>query len=286
MKVESLTFGPVHLDVIDRERSLKFWREVLGLRLRKDGEEELELGTEGETLIVLHPGARTTVRRGFNGLYHVAIHLPNEPEFARVLARLIAARVPVSPTDHVMSKAIYLDDPDGIGIELTLETPERMRSMGIGANGMPEVIDAQGRKRSGRDPIDVKALLATLPDQDIQRPVPEGTKIGHMHLHVSDLDASFKFYRDTLGFLEGMAPSYLGFADLHAGGAFKHRMAINTWQGKGAPKPPEGTAGLRQFTVRYDSVDRLNAALKGGQAEGGNQVLHDPDGNAVHVGVA
>ncbi len=158
--------------------------------------------------------------------------------------------------------------------------------MEIGANGMPEVIDTEGRAHSGRDPLDVEALLATLPDRDIYRAVPEGTKIGHLHLHVSDLGASFRFYRDTLGFIEGMAPSHLEFADLHAGGDFKHRMAINTWQGQGAPKPPKGTAGLRQFTVRYDSADRPGGALPGARAGGGDRVLQDPDGNAVHVEVA
>src|SRR5262245_50059261 len=158
------TFGPIHLDIVDRDRSLQFWRDVVGLRVRRESAGAMELGTPRETLLVLHPGASSGVRRGHTGLYHLAIHLPNEPEFARVLARLIMRRWPIAPTDHVMSKAIYLNDPDGIGLELTLETPERQRSMRVVGTSM-EVIDAGGRFRSGRDPLDVEEVLAHLTDR-------------------------------------------------------------------------------------------------------------------------
>ncbi|PYE49499.1 VOC family protein [Deinococcus yavapaiensis] len=255
------TLGPVHLDVTNPEKSLKFWQDTVGLRLRSKSGSVLELGTERETLLVLHGGATSPVRRGHSGLYHVAIHLPNEIEFARVLARLIIRREPISPTDHVMSKAIYLNDPDGIGLELTLETPERQRSMSVTAAGI-EIIDSEGRVRSGRDPLDVQALLAVLPDRDFNRPVPEGTKVGHVHLHVPNLDAALRFYRDDLGFEENLVMPQMGAADLHANGRFPHRLAINTWQGVGAPPPRPGTAGLRRFTIRYDSPARLDAALQ------------------------
>ena len=121
-ETDFITFGPVHLDVVDVERSLAFWRDLVGLRRLGDGD-EAQLGVDGEPLLVLHEGAATPVRRGHTGLYHLAIHLPTEREYARVLARLIASGHPIAPTDHVMSKAVYLDDPDGIGLELTLETP-------------------------------------------------------------------------------------------------------------------------------------------------------------------
>ena len=93
---------------------------------------------------MLHPGATRGPLRGHAGLYHVAIHLPNEEEFARVLARLAAARVPQAPTDHVFSKATYLSDPDGIQLELTLETPERMSEIEIGPASLV-IRDSDGR---------------------------------------------------------------------------------------------------------------------------------------------
>src|SRR4051794_17331905 len=278
---ELATFGAVHIDITDADRSLAFWRDRVGLQLRGEDQGALLLGTEGETLLVLHPGATGPARPGHAGLYHLAIHLPNEPEFARVLARLFARRTFMSPTDHVMSKAIYLDDPDGIGLEFALETPERVRSMGITSRGL-EIIDASGRRRSGRDPLDVQEVLATLPDNDLDRPLPSATKIGHIHLHVGDIAAGQRFYRDALGFADGMNMGSM--ADFHANGSFKHRVAINTWQGTSAPQPPAGTAGLRHFTIRFDSPERLQGTLErvgSATSHPDGRLVHDPSGNAI-----
>jgi catechol 2,3-dioxygenase len=281
---ELATFGSVHLDVTDADRSLAFWRDLVGLQLRGDDHGVLHLGTDGETLLVLHPGATSPVRRGHAGLYHLAIHLPNEPEFARVLARLFDRRTFMSPTDHVMSKAIYLDDPDGIGLEFTLETPERLGSMRVTGPGFAgvEILDASGRRRSGREPLDVQEVLATLPDNDFARPLPAGTKVGHMHLHVGDIAASHRFYRDDLGFID--ANDFGSGVDFHANGRFKHRMAINTWQGVGVSQPPAGTAGLRHFTIRFDTPERLEAVLKrvrGAEQHPDGHLVRDPAGNAM-----
>ena len=278
---ELAALGPVHLDVTDADRSVAFWRDLIGLQPRGKEGDAVSLGTEKETLLVLHPGATSPVRRGYAGLYHLAIHLPDEPEFARVLARLFAARTFMSPTDHVMSKAIYLDDPDGIGLEFTLETPERVRSMRMTPSG-PEIIDASGRHRSGRDPLDVQEVLRTLPDEDISRPLPVGTKIGHVHLHVADISTSQRFYRDDLGFID--ANHFGSGADFHANGRFKHRIAINVWQGVGVSQPPAGVAGLRHFTIRFDTPERLQAAL--GRIDEATphpdgHLVRDPAGNAM-----
>ncbi|MDP9378223.1 MAG: VOC family protein, partial [Actinomycetota bacterium] len=158
---ELATFGPVHLDVTDADRSLAFWRDLVGLKLRGHADGAVQLGTDDEILLVLHPGATSPARRGYAGLCHLAIHLPNEPEFARVLARLFERRTFMSPTDHVMSKAIYLDDPDGIGLEFMLETPERIGSMRMTGPSIAdfELYDTSGRRRSGRDPLDVQEVL-------------------------------------------------------------------------------------------------------------------------------
>jgi catechol 2,3-dioxygenase len=277
---EVATFGPVHLDVTDVHRSLAFWRDLVGLQARGEEGSAISLGTDADTLLVLHPGATSPAQRGYAGLYHLAIHLPDEPEFARVLARLFDRRTFMSPTDHVMSKAIYLDDPDGIGLEFTLETPERVRSMRMTPTG-PEIIDAAGQRRSGRDPLDVREVLSTLPDDDTSHPLPVGTKIGHMHLHVGDIAAGQRFYRD-LGFIE--ANDFGSGVDFHANGRFKHRMAINVWQGIGVTQPPTGTAGLRYFTIRYDTDDRLKAALDrvgGATQRTDGHLVRDPAGNAM-----
>jgi catechol 2,3-dioxygenase len=280
-RADFATFGAVHLDVTDADQSLAFWRDRVGLQLRAEENGALHLGTDNETLLVLHPGATSPARRGHAGLYHLAIHLPDEGEFARVLARLFERRTFMSPTDHVFSKAIYLDDPDGLGLEFTLETPERLRSIRITPTG-PEVIDASGQRRSGRDPLDVREVLSHLPDSDLDRPLPAGTTIGHMHLHVGDIGPNHRFYESGLGFI--LANDFGSGVDFHANGRFKHRMAINVWQGLGVTQPPAGTAGLRHFTIRFDTPERLKAVL--GRIDGATphpdgHLVHDPAGNAM-----
>ncbi len=282
---EYATMGEVHLNVIDVDRSLRFWRDLIGLAVISEQDHSVSLGAGGRTLLVLHPDAQRPAQRGHAGLYHVAIHLPTEPEFARILARLIVARHPISPTDHIMSKAIYLHDPDRIMLELTLETPERVRKYGWDeTGGEPEIIDSDGRRRGGTEPLDVEQVLTTLTDRDFDRPLPAGTKIGHVHLHVGDLAAAAGFYRNDLGFIENTNIPFFQMADLYPGGTFPHRIALNTWQGEGAQQAPAGTAGMRHFAIRYDSARRLDAIVNGladVEQRLDGHLTHDPSGNAV-----
>ena len=221
ISTETVTYGEVHLDVTDCRRTLAFWHDIVGLNLIDRCDKEARLGVDGRTLVVLHHGAEQGFIRGHIGLYHLAIHLPDETEFARVLWRLIVSGYPQSPTDHTMSKSTYLSDPDGLGLELTLETPERLGSWSIEANE-PQLIDAEGRSRRIAEPLDVNEVLAHLPNRDFDQPLlPAGTTVGHLHLHVSDLEASVRFYCDLIGFREHMYAPDLGFADLSAGGSFR-----------------------------------------------------------------
>ena len=161
-----------------------------------------------------------------------------------------------------MSKSTYLSDPDGLGLELTLETPERLSSWS-NERGRPRLIDAEGRVRRISEPLDVNEVMARLPDRAFDQPLlPSGTKVGHLHLHVSDLDAALHFYRDLIGFREQIHASKLGFVDLSAGGRFPHRLALNTWRGEGAAQPPAGSAGLRRFTLVLPDREALSAVLR------------------------
>src|SRR5579884_1491318 len=150
--------GPLHLDVSDGERSLSFWRDLVGLQLLDRRGEELRLGVEDAELLVLHPGATQPVPRGHTGLYHLAIHLPSEAEFARVLARLFSAGYPNSPTDHVMHWATYLDDPDGIGLELSFETLDRFARYDL-TGRRPGIVDSEGRRRDAVAPLDLDEVF-------------------------------------------------------------------------------------------------------------------------------
>ncbi len=192
--------GPVHLSVTNGDRALRFWRDTLGLTLMSEVDGRMRLGAGGRELVVLYTGATRPVPGGTTGLYHVAIHLPSRKELARAVRRLFARRYPNSPTDHVATETTYLRDPDGNGIELTFETPERGRLI-VTPEGVPGALDADGNFRSGRDPLDLASLFGELiPGEPLEAPLGEGAKIGRVHLHVADINEAMRFYRDALGF--------------------------------------------------------------------------------------
>jgi catechol 2,3-dioxygenase len=181
-----------------------------------------------------------------------------------------------------MSKAIYMEDPDGITVEVTLETPDRLERIEFGNRG-PVAIDKDGTVRSASAPLDVESVLSALPDHDLGRGLPDDTKVGHVHLYISNLDAANQFYKG-LGFLQNMYQPQLGAADLGAGGAFGHRVAINTWQSLNKPQAPEGTAGMRYYTIVFDSAERLKKALQSlpaVQEQNDGYLVSDPSGNKV-----
>jgi len=234
---------------------------------------------------VLHRSATRPVQHGYSGLYHLAVHLPNEPELARVLARVTASRQRFGATDHIMAKSIYLNDPDGIGLEITVETPERIRSYrwDEGSDG-PLVINAQGRKRRGVEALSVEEVLSKLPDNDIMRPLPSGTSVGHLHLQVGALEPSYRFYRDGIGLIPNLYAPWSGYGDLGAGGRVAHRIALNTWQGAGVLPRPFGMAGMRSFTMRFQSPERLRDAvgrIGSAGSRNGEYLARDPDGNVI-----
>jgi catechol 2,3-dioxygenase len=283
-----ITFGPVHLEVRDPERTARFWQEIAGFERRASDGGRIEVGTADETLLVLHGGARTPYLPGHSGLYHVAIHAPNERDFARMLKRLSNLRYPIAPTDHTMSKAIYLDDPDGINIEFTLETPERFRGVKLGVGNRLAFIGTDGVDRPGAVTLDVERVFQAYEPGSEKEPAAKGTKVGHVHLYVADLLKTQTFYKSL-----GMEPSIwwppMQVADLGAGGPFKHRIAINTWQGLGAPPSPAGSARMRHFEMRFDTPKRLQAALAANPTTiktGDGYEIVDPSGIRVRLTTA
>jgi catechol 2,3-dioxygenase len=290
VETDTLAYGAIHLDVTDGARALNFWHDIVGLSMLESTREELHLGAGERELVILHPGAEKGVAPGHSGLYHLAIHLPDETELARVLWRLIVAGYPQAPTDHTMSKSTYLSDPDGLGLELVLETPERLGSWRNEAGAL-QLIDSEGKPHSIAEPLDVNEVLAHLPDRGFDQPLlPPGTKIGHLHLHVSDLGAALHFYRDLIGFREHIHSPELGFADLSAGGPFPHRLALNVWAGAGARQPEAGSAGLRRLNIVLPGkeslrqvLDRLDEAGQPTEPLDGGVLLLDPAGNALRL---
>ncbi|HEV2530024.1 MAG TPA: VOC family protein [Thermomicrobiales bacterium] len=279
------TFAAVHLDVTDRERSLRFWRDLVGLELIGDAEDGIQLGAGGRSLVVLHPGATGPAPRARSGLYHLALHLPTLHGFARVVGRLHAAGVQHYPTDHLMHYADYIDDPDGNGLELAFETRDRLGSARMGPNG-PELTDAEGRPHSGRAPIDLAWLFSHIPGGDVTPGLPAGTFMGHVHLRVADIDETVAYYRDVIGFTLNMYMIGLGAADMSAGGSFPHRLAANVWESAGRGQRPTGASGLRYVTLVLRSPGDLAATVARVEAAGGiarrhgdGVLVNDPSGN-------
>ena len=280
--------GPVHIAVTDRNRALAIWQDVVGLDIVNEHENVLELGVGNTVLIVLETGADRPVVPRTIGLYHVAVHVPTRADLAQMAVRALQRGVRISPTDHLVSEAIYLWDLDGNGIEITFETPWR------GHLGDPETghyaITADGKPHSGRDPIDMQGLLAELGEKPVlEARMLEGTRIGHVHVHVNDLEKAMSFYRDVIGFAGFLLIHSFGMGDVGLD-YMPHSLAFNIWSGENAKLPPAGTAGLRWFTIvvpdaaTLDGVKaRLTEAGAGFEAVAGGIETQDPFGNRLQV---
>jgi catechol 2,3-dioxygenase len=280
--------GPVHIAVTDAERALSVWRDLVGLTVLSRTPGEIMLGAGSAPLIVLEPGAKRAVVPNTSGLYHVAIHVPARHDLAVVIARLFSKRFRNSPTDHLVTETTYLWDHDGNGIEMTFETPWR-GTFANDENGY-YAVTAEGKRHSGREPVDLDSLFGELKEgEDLAVPLPAGTRIGHVHLHVADLDKAMAFYADAVGFGWQMLSRRIRMADVVTDYP-PHILAFNTWAGEGAPQPPADSAGLRWFTIVAPSaaaladirarVDATGATVR--EVAGAVEAI-DPAGNRVRL---
>lgn len=278
--------GMVHLDVANLERQVRFYQEVIGLQLHWQDGEAAGLGAGGRDLLRLTERASFKRYRGVTGLYHFAILFPDRRELARAVGRLFAVKYPNYPTDHIMTKTTYLDDPEGNGIELYAESPEDGSwSM---ASGEYVTRRADGTLSNGREPLDLQALFAHLsPDDRLDLPAPQATRIGHIHLHIRNIDEAVDFYHRLIGFdVMGVAKSFRA-AFVSAGG-YHHHVGLNNWQGEGAPPPPPDALGLRYFSVELPdqrALDEVTARLDGAgvptQRTREGILLADPSQNGI-----
>lgn len=286
------TLGPVHIAVTTRDKALAIWQDVVGLDLLEEQGNALVMGAGGKALIVLETGAARPVVPRSLGLYHVAIHLPRRVDLAQMAVRALQRNVRISPTDHLISEAIYLWDLDGNGIEITFETPWR------GTLGNPDTdgvyaVTTEGKTHSGREPIDLDDLLGELgPAPVLAARMPSGTRIGHVHLHVNDLHLAMDYYRDVLGFGGLFLIKSFGMGDVGLD-YMPHTLAFNIWSGPNAAQPVAGSAGLRWLTIRLPDAQSL-ASLKarieqaGAPLEviGNDLETRDPAGNRIRLELA
>lgn len=255
--------GYVHLKVANLDNQLAFYQQVLGLRLHWQEGDSIGLGAGGADLVRLTEIPDGRRYRGVTGIYHFAILFPNRRELARVISRLFALRWPNYPTDHIMTKTTYLDDPEGNNIELYCESPED----GIFEvrNGEIYASHADGRLSDGREPLDLEALFAHLGEDDrFDPPVPPETRMGHFHLYVANIGQTRHFYHDMLGF-DDMGTARTFRMSMVSAGGYHHHIGFNTWQGEGAPPPPPDALGLKNFSFILPdraAMDQLLARIE------------------------
>ncbi len=275
--------GRVRLRVADLSRALAFYRDVLGLEPGREQGSEVALAAPSSAgaceLIVLEerPGiARRPARPRTTGLYHVALLLPSRRELGRTLIGLSEVGYPLrGMSDHAVSESLYLDDPDGNGLEIYADRP---RSQWPVQDGVVQMTV---------DPMDVDGVIAAGREAPAGwNGLPGETVVGHIHLTISRMDRAVEFYRDVIGFDVMMRiPSLTA---LSAGG-YHHHVNLNTWAGEGAPPDSDQVAGLSGWELRVPGepargalVDRLAAAgvLTGSS---GGVTARDPDGISIAI---
>ncbi len=269
--------GAVRLQVADLDRSLAYYQRVLGLRVRERSDGVALLGAEdGPALVELHEraGAEPVPRRGRLGLYHYAILLPDRPALGRFVRHLAELDVRAGMSDHLVSEAIYLNDPDGLGIEVYVDRPCNTWQY----EGRQLVMDTR--------PLDVDSLLRAAGGAPWTG-VPSGTVIGHVHLFVGDLERAAAFYHAGLG-LDKTVWNYSGALFMSAGG-YHHHVGTNTWAA-GATRAGEGDARLLEWELLVPTAEDAAGALAGVAAAGAaverkadGGVVRDPWGTAVRV---
>jgi catechol 2,3-dioxygenase len=268
---DDLRFGGMALAVADLARSIDYYRRRFGMEMLEQEKQRAALGAGGRRLLELEerPGAKRDPDAA--DLFHFALRVPSRPALARQLARLLATDTRLTgASDHSVSEALYLRDPDGHGIEIYRDRP-------------PATWYRNGRVHMGTTALDLDDLLKEAPasagDQDGLDP---DTVIGHVHLETCDLDRSKDFYVDRLGF--AVTAERPGASFMSKGG-YHHHVAVNTWGGKSRPADDHpGRIGMLWFEIQMPDRSGLAALaqdLGAAPAAEGPLAVSDPNGLAI-----
>lgn len=278
----STKIGHVTLEVADVERSLAFYRDVIGFdelaQIDANGRRVAELGARGSSirLVVLRekPGARPVPRRGLLGLYHFALLLPDRASLGRFVRHLDAVNISAGAADHLVSEALYLTDPDGLQMEVYADRP---RETWVVENS--EIVMAV-------DPLDIAGLVEEAGNTPWSG-VPAGSTIGHMHFYVGDLATAERFYCAGLGF-DKVAWRFPGALFISAGG-YHHHVGLNTWAA-GSPTASDADARLAEWRLVVSSpgdVEAISESLRSlgfqTSVQNGEALSTDPWGITVRI---
>lgn len=270
----------VSIQVLNLQRAIEFYTNTLGLTVLNQDEYQVEFSANGKdsllSIVQLENGIKKVPRT--TGLYHFAILLPSRKELGKILNHFIKNQVPLhGASNHGISEAIYLSDPEGNGIEIASDTdPKKWKWK----NGQLDVFSENG-------PMDIKSVLSESQDEEFTK-LPADTIMGHIHLHASELKNIRRFYEEALGMdvVIDLPRQALFFSY----GKYHHHLAVNVWNGIGAPTPPSNSVGLRNFLLRLpDSISLeeiesnfMNMKIPYSTTEKGLAV-RDPSGNNIFV---
>ncbi|MDP2814237.1 MAG: VOC family protein [Erysipelotrichaceae bacterium] len=242
----------VSLQVLDLTRSIEFYTMVIGLNVFSKDENQANFTSNGNNVLLtihqLSNGIKKQSRT--TGLYHFALLLPSRKELGKILNHFIKNQIPLQgASDHGISEAIYLSDPDGNGIEIAVDTPS---STWKWQAGLLDVFSNNG-------PLDVKAVLDAS-QNETYKGLPSDTIIGHIHLHGSELKNIRRFYEEVLGMdvVIDLPTQALFFSY----GKYHHHLAVNVWNGMGAPIPDKNSVGLRNFEIKLPEHITINDIKK------------------------
>ena len=272
----SLRIASVHLGVGELPRSVSFYEHAIGLPVISQDDEGARLGADADSpsLVLTRIEEPQPAPPHTTGLFHVAWLHPTRRDLAATIERVVRARWPIhGASDHGVSEALYLSDPDGLGVEVYADRPrEQWRHLSSGELEMVTL------------PLDLDDLLAQSPLEEVPA-MPGAATLGHIHLKVSDVARAAGFYRDTIGFEE---QAHMPSAAFLAAGGYHHHIGLNSWQSRGAGPPSERAPGLREVVFELSGADALaqlqqRVAAAGQHAEVEPRRLHlgDPDGDRL-----
>lgn len=267
-----IRIGGVGLRVRDLERVTSFYRDLIGLQVLAGEGGNVQLGAADAPLVTLigDPNA-APAPRGSAGLFHTAFLMPTRRDLAGWLVHVARRKTPLTGyADHDVSEAVYLDDPEGNGIEVYADRP-------------PENwVWQNGTIRMGTDPLDVDNLVSLAEGSDEYKSAPRGLRVGHVHLRVGDVARGEAFYRDALGL---QATYRRPDASFLSSGGYHHHIAVNIWQSAGAGRRVDGQAGLEWLALEIAEpviLDAQRQRLDFAAVDGGSEA-RDPWGTRVRL---
>jgi catechol 2,3-dioxygenase len=273
------TVGKVTLTVRDLPMMTAFYNEVIGLTLKEQTAENATLGTPHETIVELYGNPAAQQVEPATGLFHLAILVPDRPSLAHWLYQFQSSGYQLpGASDHGVSEALYLSDPEGNGIEIYRDRPRSEWPM------------KDGRIQMFTERLDFEGLMKEVPPAKWHK-MPDETTLGHVHLKVHNIPESMAFYADVVGF-DITSDEYPGAGFVSAGG-YHHHLGMNTWHSAGARPLPPGAAGLAGYSIRLPDeaarekvVENIQTAGIAVEETAEGPLVRDPAGVAFVLDVA